>query len=75
MLMTTKTKREATLFEALIPVIITIGLLMYAVLPQFGVGTDVHIPLVLGAMVAAIVAVYRLGYTWQEIEEGMVSTR
>jgi len=74
MLMTTKTKREATLFEALIPVIITIGLLMYAVLPQFGVGTDVHIPLVLGSMVAAIVAVYRLGYTWTEIEEGMVST-
>jgi len=72
--MSTKTKREATLFEALIPVVITIALLMYAVLPVFGVETDVHIPLVLGAMVAAIVAVWRLGYTWKEIEDGIVGT-
>jgi NhaC family Na+:H+ antiporter len=72
--MSTKTKREATLLEALIPVIVTIALLMYSVLPVFEVGGDVHIPLVLGAMVAVIVAVYRLGYTWQEIEEGIVST-
>ncbi len=70
----TKTKREATLLEALIPVIITIALLMYSVLPVFEVGGDVHIPLVLGAMIAVVVAVYRLGYTWQEIEEGIVST-
>ncbi len=76
MLMTTKTKqkREATLLEALIPVLITIALLMYSVLPMFNVGGDVHIPLVLGAMIAVIVAVYRLGYTWQEIEDGIVST-
>lgn len=69
-----KQKREATLLEALIPIVITVGLLMYTVLPWFGVGGDVHIPLVLGAMLAAIVAVFRLGYTWQEIEEGIVST-
>jgi len=74
MLMTTKTKREATLFEALIPVVITIGLLMYAVLPVFDVGQDVHVPLILGALVASIVAITRLGYTWKEVEEGIVST-
>jgi len=72
--MTTKTKREATLFEALIPVIITIGLLMYAVLPQFEVGQDVHISLILGALIASIVAITRLGYTWQEVENGIIST-
>jgi len=72
--MTTKTKREATLFEALIPVVITIGLLMYAVLPVFDVGQDVHVPLILGALVASIVAITRLGYTWKEVEEGIVST-
>ncbi|HWR60763.1 MAG TPA: Na+/H+ antiporter NhaC [Clostridia bacterium] len=72
--MAQKTKREATLFEALIPVLITIGLLMYMVLPYFGVNGDVHIPLVLGAMTAAIVAITRLGYTWGEIEEGIISS-
>ncbi|MGE5677767.1 MAG: Na+/H+ antiporter NhaC [Pseudomonadota bacterium] len=72
--MAQKTKREATLFEALIPVLITIGLLMYMVLPYFGIGGDVHIPLVLGALVAAIVAITRLGYTWNEIEEGIISS-
>ncbi len=74
MLMSTKTKREATLFEALIPVVITIGFLMYAVLPQFGVGQDVHVPLILGALIASIVAITRLGYTWKEVEDGIVST-
>ncbi len=72
--MAQKTKREATLFEALIPVVITIGLLMYMVLPFFGVNGDVHIPLVLGALVAAIVAIVRLGYTWSEVEEGIISS-
>lgn len=72
--MTTKTKREATLFEALIPIVITIGLLMYAVLPVFEVGQDVHIPLILGALIASIIAITRLGYTWKEVEEGIVST-
>lgn len=74
MLMSTKTKREATLWEALIPIIITVVLLMYTVLPFFGVEGDVHIPLVLGAMVAAAMAIWRLGYTWKEIEDGIIST-
>lgn len=69
-----KKKREATLWEALIPVIATIGLLMYTVLPVFGVNGDVHIPLVLGATVAVLVAVYRLGYTWKEVEDGIISS-
>ncbi|MGE5632448.1 MAG: Na+/H+ antiporter NhaC [Caulobacteraceae bacterium] len=69
-----KEKREAKLWEALIPVVITIGLLMYSVLPIFGVGGDVHIPLILGATVAVIVAVYRLGYSWKEIEDGIIAT-
>lgn len=72
--MAQKTKREATLLEALIPVFITIGILMYTVLPFFGVEGEVHIPLVLGALVASIVAIWRLGYTWEEIEEGIITT-
>ncbi|EYE87856.1 sodium:proton antiporter [Fervidicella metallireducens AeB] len=69
-----KVKREAKLWEALIPVVFTIALLMYAVLPFFKVEQEVHIPLILGALVAALVAVTRLGYTWAEIEEGIISS-
>jgi NhaC family Na+:H+ antiporter len=47
---------------------------MYAVLPVFEVGQDVHIPLILGALVASIVAITRLGYTWKEVEDGIIST-
>ena len=69
--MTTKTKREPKLWEALLVVLFTIGLLMYSVIFH---GMDVHIPLVLGAMVAVFVAVFALGFKWQEVEEGIVST-
>jgi NhaC family Na+:H+ antiporter len=34
----------------------------------------VHIPLILGALVASVVAMWRLGYTWSDIEEGILST-
>lgn len=69
-----KKPREAKLWEALLPVIATIALLMYAVLPVFEVDQSVHIPLVLGTLIAAIVAITRLGYTWKDIEEGIISS-
>jgi len=47
---------------------------MYTVLPFFEVEGEVHIPLILGALVAAGMAMWRLGYTWRDIEEGIVST-
>ncbi|MBU3129388.1 Na+/H+ antiporter NhaC [Clostridium tagluense] len=69
-----KKTREAKLWEALIPVIGTIALLMYSVLPYFKVNQSVHIPLVFGTLLAAIVAITRLGYTWKDIEEGIISS-
>jgi len=70
----TKTTREAKLWEALIPVVGTIALLMYAVIPAFNVNQPVHIPLVLGTLIAATIAITRLGYSWQDIEEGIISS-
>jgi len=67
----TRQKREATLFEAIIPVVLTIAILMYTIIV---LGGDVHIPLVLGATITAIIAIVRLGYTWSELEEGVVDT-
>jgi NhaC family Na+:H+ antiporter len=73
MKMTNKTRqrREATVLDALIPIILTIGILMYTILVE---GGDVHIPLVLGAIIVTLIAVYRLGFTWGEIEEGFINT-
>lgn len=73
MLMSSKVrqKREATVLDALIPIVLTVGILMYTILI---IGGDVHIPLVLGSIITAIVAVYRLGFTWQELEEGFIET-
>lgn len=66
-----KTKREASLFEALIPIIVLIGVLIPAILVF---GQDPHIPIVIAAVVAAALAITRLGYTWNEIEEGILKT-
>lgn len=67
----TRQRREATLFDALFPIILTVGLLMYTIIIE---GGDVHIPLVLGAVIVTLIAVYRLGFTWGELEEGFIET-
>jgi NhaC family Na+:H+ antiporter len=74
MISKTKEHREAKIWEALIPVVSTIALLMYCVLPVFKVNQPVHIPLVLGTFIAAVIAITRLGYSWQDIEEGIISS-
>ncbi|MGK0468688.1 Na+/H+ antiporter NhaC [Clostridium sp.] len=69
-----KKPREAKLWEALIPVVGTIAILMYCVLPVFAVGQDVHVPLIFGTLIASVVAITRLGYSWKDIEEGIIGT-
>lgn len=69
-----KQPREAQLWEALIPIVGTIALLMYAVLPKFGIEQSVHIPIVFGTLLASIIAITRLGYSWKDIEDGIISS-
>lgn len=69
--METKMKKQATLLHALIPIVFLIASLMYTI---FVLGGSPHIPLVLSAFVAGAVAILGLGYTWAELEEGMVET-
>lgn len=64
-------ERKATLFEAIIPIISTIAILMYTILVLKG---DIHIPLVLGSIITALTAVYKLGFTWKELEEGVIQS-
>ena len=64
-----KLKRKATLGEALIPIVSLIVVLAVSLI-KFG--ADPHIPLILGAIVAGLVGVFRLGFTWSELEEGVL---
>ncbi|RDY24007.1 Na+/H+ antiporter NhaC [Romboutsia maritimum] len=66
-----KTRRKATLFDAMIPIFFLVLFLAISILKY---GASPHVPLVGGAIVAALVAVFRLGYDWNELEESMFST-
>lgn len=66
-----KLKRKATLGEELIPIVFFIVVLSVSLI-KFG--ADPHIPLILGATVAGLVGVFRLGFTWSELEEGVLDT-
>jgi NhaC family Na+:H+ antiporter len=65
---TARPKREPTLGLSLVPVIILIVALFYTIAILHGSG---HIPLILGAAVAALIAGFSLGMSWNEILKGM----
>jgi NhaC family Na+:H+ antiporter len=67
----TKQKKQPTLLISIIPVIITIALLSVSIIVY---GADVHMPLIMGAIVAASIGIFALGFTWQEIEQGIVDS-
>ena len=66
-----KTKKEATLGHAFIPIIVLMVVLSVAII---GFGADPHIPLLVGIIVASLVAMFSLGYTWDEVEKGAIET-
>jgi NhaC family Na+:H+ antiporter len=60
---------------ALIPVLFLVAFLFYATMVNNVWETgwiDVHIPLLLSAFVAGLVAIFGLNYEWAELEEGIV---
>ncbi|SHK39948.1 Na+/H+ antiporter NhaC [Paramaledivibacter caminithermalis] len=68
--MSLKEKRRVTIYEALIPVVFLV-VALYFTLQKFG--GDPHIPILASAGVAALVAL-RTGYTWKELENGVIET-
>ncbi|HSQ89552.1 Na+/H+ antiporter NhaC [Romboutsia sp.] len=66
-----KEKKQATLFDALIPIVCLILFLGISILKY---GASPHVPLMGGAIVAAIVAIFKLGYAWNELEESIFVT-
>ena len=66
--MTSEGKREPTLLLSLVPVIILIATLFYTIAILHGSG---HIPLILGAAVAAVISGFSLGMSWNDVLKGM----
>jgi NhaC family Na+:H+ antiporter len=64
-------KRKPTIIEALIPVTLLVASIFYAV---FFLKADAHIPLLIGAAFATILGIYRLGFTWDDIEKGILKS-
>ena len=64
-------KKEATLGISLIPVIVIVAVLAAAIIIF---KQDPHIPILIGAATGALIAVFHLGYTWEEIERGIIES-
>ena len=64
-----KEKKQANLGHALIPIV---SLIIFLLVGIVFLGADPHIPLLLGVIVAASVAIFILNYTWEEVESSIV---
>ena len=64
-------KKEATIGISLIPVIVVVAVLAVSIIVF---EQDPHIPILVGAAVGALIAVFKLGYTWEEIEAGIIDS-
>lgn len=67
--MAQREKNLPSLKVALIPIVSMVTILFIGI---FVFEADAHIPITLSAVIAALVALY-LGYTWKEIERGIVN--
>jgi NhaC family Na+:H+ antiporter len=66
---TNREKRDPYLWEALISIL---GLIVFISLAILRYETDAHVPILLGVFIAAVVGL-RAGYSWKEIETGMLN--
>ncbi len=69
--MIAKQRKEATVLHALVPIVFVVAALSYAILVH---AAAPHIPLILGTIVATIIAVKMLGIPWKELEDGVRAT-
>ena len=66
---TKREKRDPYLWEALISILALVVFISLAILRY---ETDAHVPILLGVLVAAVVGL-RAGFSWKEIETGMLN--
>lgn len=63
-----KVKREASFGESLLIIVISLAMLMVNIVFLKG---DAHVPLILATALVSLYAVYRLGYKWDEVMDGI----
>ncbi len=66
-----KTKKQATIGHALIPILTLIATLFLAIVVY---EQDPHIPMIIATIVAVAISLYSLGYTWDELEKSAIAT-
>ncbi len=64
-------KKQPTFLISIIPIILTIAVLAYSVLV---LDISIHIPLIIGSIIAAAIAIVFLGSKWAEIEQGIIES-
>ncbi len=67
----TKVKRKASLGEAMLVITFLIVVLAFSLIK---LEASPHIPLVIGALFAACIGIFKLGYEWQELEVAIMDT-
>ena len=67
--MSARTKREPFLWEALLSIVALIIAISLAILRY---EIDPHVPILIGVLVAVLIGM-RAGYTWKEVETGMLN--
>lgn len=72
--MTKNIKKQATLFDALLCIGFLVAVLVTCLVFLKDYEISAHIPLIVGGIFTATIAVVRLGFTWKELEEGILST-
>ncbi|MCD1147387.1 Na+/H+ antiporter NhaC [Peptoniphilus sp. KCTC 25270] len=66
-----KERKVATIWHALIPIVILVASLAIAILVY---EADPHIPLIIGSIAAGLVGVFGLGFTWDDLEKNAINT-
>lgn len=72
--MNTQTKKQATLFDALLCISFLVATLMTCLVVLKEYEISAHIPLIIGGVFAGCVAIFKLKFTWKELEDGILST-
>lgn len=67
----TREKKKPTLLLSIIPVVLTVAILALSLMKY---GAEVHMPLIMGAIITSSIAVFALGFSWKEIELGIIDS-
>ena len=67
-------KKQASLFDAILCLGFLVAVLFTSLVVLKKYEISAHIPLLVGGIFTACIAIFKLGFTWRELEEGILST-